>query len=57
MYIMNEYENIKEWTAIHLIGEMERSISDGYRCRGYVILHFEYVPEEVWDEIKRRLLT
>ena len=54
---MDEYEDIKEWKAIRLIREMENFISDGYSCRGYDILHFEYVPEVVWEEVKRRLLA
>lgn len=54
---MRIYDNIEEWTTEFLISEMEDAISDGYPFHGVDILHFEGVPEVLWNEIKRRLLA
>lgn len=52
---MTKFDCIKEWTNDFLISEMEDYISDAYMRGGHGTLHFEYVPEELWNEIKRRL--
>lgn len=43
-------------TGMQLIEEMEKAISDGYTKGDHVYLFFEYVPEVLWNEIRRRLL-
>ena len=42
--------------STELIEAMEHFISDGYERDGQTILFFEYVPEELWEEIKNTLL-
>ena len=49
------HDNIKEWSTDFLISVMEDYISDAYPYHGGNNLHFEYLPEIFWNEIKRRL--
>lgn len=45
----------QEMSGKQLADEFERAISDGYTVNGTAILHFEYVPEDLWEEIRARL--
>lgn len=42
--------------STELIEAMEHFISDSYERDGQTILFFEYVPEELWEEITEALL-
>lgn len=45
------------YTNDELISEMERAITSGgvWKWNGHPYSHFEYVPDELWNEIKKRL--
>lgn len=42
--------------STELVEAMEHFISDSYEKDGRTILFFEYVPEELWEELKDTLM-